>query len=250
MGRQGFTALLLAAMILGTQSTFAGEIAPLPRRRLPAIDAKSVPSQPVSATPGDHRQPLTVPLADDAPCLARLRNLGTHFERPVTTNRTNSACVIEVAVRLKSITARAPAPTNIRLSEEPIVSCEFAERFSNFLAMVAPLVKGRTSADLTSVHTGPGYECRNRNGLPAGKLSAHAQGRALDISSFELSTGASVPVRPNSDDTTQEVVGAVRTAACGWFTTVLGPGSDSYHTDHMHVDLLMHGSSDRYRICE
>jgi hypothetical protein len=29
---------------------------------------------------------------------------------------------------------------------------------------------------------------------------------------------------------------AVRKAACGPFTTVLGPGSDAYHDDHMHFD--------------
>jgi hypothetical protein len=31
---------------------------------------------------------------------------------------------------------------------------------------------------------------------------------------------------------------------------VLGPGSDAAHTDHMHLDILVHGSSDRYRICQ
>ena len=34
------------------------------------------------------------------------------------------------------------------------------------------------------------------------------------------------------------------------FTTVLGPGSDAAHTDHLHVDMALHGTSDRYRICQ
>ncbi len=29
---------------------------------------------------------------------------------------------------------------------------------------------------------------------------------------------------------------AVRNSACGPFTTVLGPGSDSYHSNHFHLD--------------
>ena len=29
-----------------------------------------------------------------------------------------------------------------------------------------------------------------------------------------------------------------------------GPGADASHGDHLHVDLQMHGSSDRYRICQ
>jgi hypothetical protein len=37
-------------------------------------------------------------------------------------------------------------------------------------------------------------------------------------------------------------------AGCGWFTTVLGPGSDEAHANHIHVDILQHGSSNHYRI--
>ena len=29
--------------------------------------------------------------------------------------------------------------------------------------------------------------------------------------------------------------------ACGEFTTVLGPGSDAFHYNHLHLDLAMHG---------
>jgi hypothetical protein len=42
----------------------------------------------------------------------------------------------------------------------------------------------------------------------------------------------------------------MRTAACGWFTTVLGPGSDAFHANHMHLDIEKHGPSGSYRICE
>jgi hypothetical protein len=100
------------------------------------------------------------------------------------------------------------------------------------------------------VRTGPGYECRNRNGAANGKLSAHAVGQAIDISGFELSNGKLIPVKPDGDEAMRDVVDSVRTAACGWFTTVLGPGSDAAHTDHLHVDVAMHGASDRYRICQ
>jgi hypothetical protein len=45
-------------------------------------------------------------------------------------------------------------------------------------------------------------------------------------------------------------VQTMRRAACGWFTTLLGPGSDAAHADHLHFDVLRHGASDDYRICE
>jgi hypothetical protein len=115
---------------------------------------------------------------------------------------------------------------------------------------VAPLIAGRMSADLRAVRTGPGYECRNRNGTASGKLSGHAVGKAIDISAFELSSGKLIPIKPDGDEGIRNVVDSVRTAACGWFTTVLGPGADAAHTDHLHVDIVLHGTSDRYRICQ
>jgi hypothetical protein len=40
----------------------------------------------------------------------------------------------------------------------------------------------------------------------------------------------------------------LRKSACAQFTTVLGPGSDGSHEDHIHVDLLERRGG--YRICE
>jgi hypothetical protein len=40
----------------------------------------------------------------------------------------------------------------------------------------------------------------------------------------------------------------VQGAACQQFTTVLAPGSNVYHYDHMHVDLMRRAS--RRQICE
>jgi Extensin-like protein C-terminus len=67
---------------------------------------------------------------------------------------------------------------------------------------------------------------------------------------FELANGETLPIKPNGDELLRSTVDAIRVAACGWFTTVLGPGSDAAHAEHLHVDILQHGSSDRYRICQ
>src|SRR5258708_21635739 len=131
-----------------------------------------------------------------------------------------AACAIEVPVRLKSVTALARTVTEVHLPEEPVVSCQFAERLTAWLGnLVAPLMAGRMSTDLRAVHTGPGFECRNPNGAPIGKLSAHAVGKAIDISAFELSSGKFIPIKQDEDEAMRNVVDSVRTAACGWFTT-------------------------------
>jgi hypothetical protein len=184
-------------------------------------------------------------------CLARLRAAGVQFDILTAPVAAKAACIIEVPVRLKSVTAQARAATKVLLPEEPVVSCQFAERLTAWLGhLVAPLIAGWMSSDLRAVRTGPGYECRNRNGAATGKLSAHAVGNAIDISAFEVSGGRLTPIKPNGDEAMRDVIDSVRTAACGWFTTVLGPGSDAAHTDHLHVDILLHGTSDRYRICQ
>jgi hypothetical protein len=183
---------------------------------------------------------------DDA-CLARLRAADVRFDIPAPPAAGRTACVIDVPVRLRSLAARTRTAAEVRLPQEPVMSCEFAERLTGWLGnVVAPVIAGRMSADLRAVRTGPGYECRNRNGAAVGKLSGHA----IDITSFELSGGKSIPIKPDGDETAQNVVASVRTAACGWFTTVLGPGADEAHADHLHVDMLLHGASDRYRICQ
>jgi hypothetical protein len=63
-----------------------------------------------------------------------------------------------------------------------------------------------------TVHTGPGYECRNRNRAEIGKISAHASGLAVDVASFELANGEILPIKPNGD-LLRGTVDAIRVAA-------------------------------------
>src|SRR5215468_10075047 len=230
----------------------AQRFVPLPRPR-PTLDARSSPPPAAPSQTRDQKQASQTDSAvrDDDACVARLRAADIRFDVPTMPVASNPACAIEMPVRLKSITARTRNITEARLPEEPVVSCQFAERLATWLGhLVAPLIAGRMSADLKAGRTGPGYECRNRNGAATGKLSGHAVGKAIDISAFELSSGKLIPIKPDGDEAMRNVVDSVRTAACGWFTTVLGPGADAAHTDHLHVDIVLHGTSDRYRICQ
>jgi hypothetical protein len=243
---------LAAGMIAAPVDAAPRRPVPLPQPR-PGTPGAPSPS-PAAAT--QDRASRQSSQKDDAPhdddaCLARLRAAGARFDIPASPVAARAACIIDVPVRLKSVAAHARTAVEVRLAQEPVMSCQFAERLTGWLGnLVAPVIAGRMSADLRAVHTGPGYECRNRNGAPSGKLSAHAVGQAIDISAFELSSGKSIAVKPDGDEATRNVVDSVRTAACGWFTTVLGPGADEAHADHLHVDMVPHGTSDRYRICQ
>ncbi|MDY6961676.1 MAG: extensin family protein, partial [Pseudomonadota bacterium] len=65
---------------------------------------------------------------------------------------------------------------------------------------------------------------------------------------FRLDDGSEVTMKPRAEDGTLE--GAFqRTAsagACLHFTTVLAPGSDPTHMDHLHLDVLERESGYRY----
>ena len=240
--------LIIAGVLAFPQQASSAPIdqsPPLPRPRL--ADASSHPA-PYDAAPVEQAKPE--PTIDQA-CLDRLGAAGIEFEAVTLLLAAKPGCAIETPVRLKAVKLAPQWRTSVRLPDEPTLSCRFGERFGHWLRdLVAPLIAGELAIELKSVRTGPGYECRNRNRAEAGKISAHASGLAADVASFELANGGTLAIKPNGDEHLRATVDAIRVAACGWFTTVLGPGSDVAHADHMHVDILQHGSSDRYRICQ
>jgi hypothetical protein len=94
------------------------------------------------------------------------------------------------------------------------------------------------------------YSCRGMNGNPNAHISEHAFGNALDISTFVLADGHKVTVQfgwygPPEE---QGFLHDVQLAACNEFSTVLAPGANIDHYNHIHVDLMRRYSS--RRICQ
>jgi hypothetical protein len=91
------------------------------------------------------------------------------------------------------------------------------------------------------------YSCRGMNGNPNAHISEHAFGNALDVASFTLANGRTIAVKSGWYGAPEEqgFLHDVQGAACDRFTTVLAPGSDSYHFDHIHVDLMRRASGHR-----
>jgi hypothetical protein len=94
------------------------------------------------------------------------------------------------------------------------------------------------------------YSCRGMNGDPNAHISEHAFGNALDIAEFVLADGHRITVQYGWHGAPQEqgFLHDVQLAACREFSTVLAPGANVYHYNHIHVD-LMRRSSGR-RICQ
>ena len=83
------------------------------------------------------------------------------------------------------------------------------------------------------------YSCRPRNNVRGAKMSEHGFGNAIDIAAFTLEDGRKVSVLKDyyGSADSQRFLRQVRGEACGEFATVLGPGSDANHRDHIHLDL-------------
>jgi hypothetical protein len=94
------------------------------------------------------------------------------------------------------------------------------------------------------------YSCRGMNGNPNAHISEHAFGNALDVAEFDLADGRKVSVQYGWHGTPEEqgFLHDVQSAACDQFTTVLAPGANVYHYNHIHVDLMRHASG--RHICE
>jgi len=84
------------------------------------------------------------------------------------------------------------------------------------------------------------YACREMIGSGTSHMSEHAFGDALDIAGFTLVDGRKISVKTGWHGTPEEqgFLHDVQLYACETFSTVLAPGYNIYHYDHIHVDLM------------
>lgn len=243
--------------ILVAYAPSAGGQAVLPPRRPPQDSGPGAllvpePAPPPAASPTPSPNPANAVSAPQPPlCLPGLAAAGIEAEPAPLPAAPQPGCAIEEPVRLVSLALGAGS--RIGLPDRPLVACRYARPFAEWAVRIAaPILRAAHGSPLAAIRTGPGYECRGRNRQPDAKLSAHAQGLALDVAGFEFADRPSLPVKPSetAPATDEAALAAIRRAACGWFTTILGPGSDPFHADHLHLDIQIHGASDRYRICQ
>ena len=134
----------------------------------------------------------------------------------------------------------------IALSPAPVLLCHFAESLAGWLRdEVAPRAE-KLGLALRAIETYDDFECRGRNRVGGARLSEHGKGDAVDVRALVLADGRAVGL---TDVTVaKEFRDELRESACHRFTTVLGPGSDSYHEAHIHLDLAERRQG--YRICQ
>lgn len=133
-----------------------------------------------------------------------------------------NGCGVAEPVRVTSV-------AGVRLSQAATVDCSIAKSLNAWVDEVAqPAFDGKLSELRIAAH----YICRGRNNVKGAKISEHGKGRAVDVAGFVLTSGKTVTVAGDYG----RLLRKIYKAACPYFRTTLGPGSDGYHEDHFHFD--------------
>jgi hypothetical protein len=207
---------------------------PLPRQRPPqagppqaAVTETTTPPEP--APPSACRLRLTVELAA-APSLPAFAGAGE--------------CEVEDMVRLEAV--MLPDKTRVAVLPPALLRCPFAEAVVHWVRDdVASAMRSQGRA-VKGIDNFASYECRGRNRLAGAKVSEHGKGNALDVRSIRLADGKILEL--TDPHVPKELRETLRRSACERFTTVLGPGSDGYHENHVHLDLIERRRG--HRICQ
>jgi hypothetical protein len=208
---------------------------PLPPARDPAIESAALPppatEEPLRPTPPS--APLAeLPREDDPACRA-LEAEKIVVATPLPPIDGPGACGSEPLVELSGV--RRADGGLVEIKPAATVRCAMAQRIAAYVREdLAPAAQA-SGAGLARLEVAGSYVCRGRNGAAGGKMSEHGRANALDVSGFGLTDGRGFGVF--AADLPKALADAARSGACDRFTTVLGPGSDSQHEDHLHLDL-------------
>jgi hypothetical protein len=122
--------------------------------------------------------------------------------------------------------------------------CSLAAEIANWIR--DDLVPATASAGTLMAIENGSFECRGRNRVSGAKLSEHGKANAMDIGALLFAgrkrIGLTDPLVPH------DFRDRIKADACTRFATVLGPGSDGYHEEHIHVDLAERRNN--YKICQ
>lgn len=151
-----------------------------------------------------------------------------------------------------------PGPGNVTgalgpvaVKPEATLACPIVSVLDRWLAdSVQPAAMRWFGARVVEIKQISAYSCRGMNGNSRAHISEHAFGNALDIAAFTLADGRRISVKDGWKGMPEEqgFLRDVQAAACQQFNTVLAPGSNVYHYDHIHVDLMRRSS--RRIICQ
>jgi hypothetical protein len=205
----------------------AGPEQPEPTSQAPAGPEK--PAEQVSPPPSACRLALSEAIAI-APSIPDIHGPG--------------GCGGEDLVRLEAVVL--PDKRLVSVKPAAILRCTMASAIADWVRSdIAPLTQNLGS-EIDGLDNFDSFECRGRNRIAGAPLSEHGRANALDVRALKLTNGRSISLTDRN--VPRDLRESVLHSVCARFSTVLGPGSDGYHEDHIHLDLMARHND--YRICE
>jgi hypothetical protein len=248
--------LAVLAMLLGATAIAAAQYAAAPpaklikaghqRPRQPqASPPIAIPQQfapPQEAFASFREAPAAAAVLVPSACQLRLAKLAEFQPLPMLAGP--GECGAVDAVLLRSVTM--PDQAKVDVTPPATLRCTIAEEVAIWVREdVGPAVLA-LGAPLRGLDDYDSYECRGRNRVRGAMLSEHGRANALDVRGFKLADGKAIEL------TDMHVAKAwregIRASACARFATVLGPGSDGNHEEHIHLDLAERRGG--YKLCE
>jgi hypothetical protein len=153
-------------------------------------------------------------------------------------------CGAEDVVRLDAVVLRDGR--HVALTPAATLRCAMAEAVAQWVRDDLVPAASDLGAKPRSLVVAASYDCRGRNRVLGAKLSEHGRANAIDLRGLTLADGSVVDFTEHS--VSKEFRERIRQSACTRFMTVLGPGSDGYHEQHIHLDLIERRGG--YRMCQ
>jgi hypothetical protein len=192
---------------------------------------------------GSYQAAPAYPPRDRYPSSSPLPNSAPYSERP------------EASQALPRLGPGRGDPVNtvgpVAVKPTATLACPIVSVLDRWLAeSVQPAAQRWFGVRVVEIKQISAYSCRGMNGNSNAHISEHAFGNALDIAAFTLADGRRITVKGGWRGMPEEqgFLRDVQASACQQFNTVLAPGSNAYHEDHIHVDLMRRAS--RRLICQ
>src|SRR5580698_2820867 len=206
-----------------------------------ALPQEFAPPQEAYAAFPEEAAAAAAPAAPSA-CQVRLAKIAVF--QPLPTLVGPGECGAVDAVHLDAVIL--PDQSKVAVTPAGILRCPMAEELAHWVREDVAPTATKLGSPLRVLDNFDSYECRGRNRVRGATLSEHGRADAIDVRLFKLADGRSLTLTDvNVDKAWRETIKA---SVCARFSTVLGPGSDGNHEEHIHLDLAERRNN--YKLCE
>jgi hypothetical protein len=205
-----------------------------------SISPPGLPAPPSSARPDDIPDDAVLPEDEEDARPAQ------HASRPPLAQPPVTQAPVRTMPPLGP--SRQVAANAVAVNPPATLACPLVSALDRWISEgVQPAALHWFGVPVTEIKQISAYSCREMVGAGTSHISEHAFGNALDVAGFTLADGRTVSVVKGWHGSAEEqgFLHDVQLYACETFNTVLSPGYNAAHYNHIHVDLMRRDSGRR-----